>query len=222
MNQFLVWKLATHGRAHELDERELELELLEDKTFKRKVWKLSTHGRDPQELEELELELLKEKNIWKKDHRKNCQCWSVSLLIVRCQRLSWIQFLDCQNCNQCLKCLKSQDCLRYCLCCSCCLFVVKIVELGNNCQNNSHYLNVNTFVSEFVCSNYFGNFVFRNIFNFFLDFMRKILFRFFVGKNKFQNFCFRFLSKICERFFLGIFCWNFVVWKFFSVFFVFF
>ena len=37
-------------------------------------------------------------------HRKNCECCPVSQLIVRKQRLSWIQVLNCQNCNQCLKC----------------------------------------------------------------------------------------------------------------------
>ena len=40
-------------------------------------------------------------------HRKNCKCCPVSLLIVRSQRLSWIQVLNCQNCNQCLKGNKS-------------------------------------------------------------------------------------------------------------------
>ena len=42
---------------------------------------------------------------WK--HRKNCKCCPVSQLIVRSQRLSWIQVLNCQNCSQCLKCHKS-------------------------------------------------------------------------------------------------------------------
>ena len=32
-------------------------------------------------------------------HRKNCECCPVSLLIVKSQRLSWIQVLNCQNCN---------------------------------------------------------------------------------------------------------------------------
>ena len=40
-------------------------------------------------------------------HRKNCECCPVSQLIVRSQRLSWIQVLNCQNCSQCLKCHKS-------------------------------------------------------------------------------------------------------------------
>ena len=40
-------------------------------------------------------------------HRKNCECCPVSLLIVRWQRLSWIQVLNCKNCNQCLNCHKS-------------------------------------------------------------------------------------------------------------------
>ena len=40
-------------------------------------------------------------------HRKNCECCPVSQLIVRKQRLSWIQVLNCQNCSQCLKCQKS-------------------------------------------------------------------------------------------------------------------
>ena len=40
-------------------------------------------------------------------HRKNCECCPVSLLIVRQQRMSWIQVLNCKNCNQCLKCHKS-------------------------------------------------------------------------------------------------------------------
>ena len=31
----------------------------------------------------------------------------VSLLIVRSQKLSWNQVLNCKNCNQCLKCLRS-------------------------------------------------------------------------------------------------------------------
>ena len=30
-------------------------------------------------------------------HRKNCECCPVSLLIVRSERLSWIQVLNCQN-----------------------------------------------------------------------------------------------------------------------------
>ena len=34
-------------------------------------------------------------------HRQNCECCPVSLLIVRSQRLSWIQVLNCQHCNQC-------------------------------------------------------------------------------------------------------------------------
>ena len=41
------------------------------------------------------------------NHRKNCECCPVSQLIVRSQRLSWIQVLNCQNCSQCLKCRKS-------------------------------------------------------------------------------------------------------------------
>ena len=40
-------------------------------------------------------------------HHKNCECCPVSLLIVRWQRLSWIQVLHCRNCNQCLKCHES-------------------------------------------------------------------------------------------------------------------
>ena len=40
-------------------------------------------------------------------HRKNCECCPVSLLIVRKQRMSWIQVLNCQNSNQCLNCQKS-------------------------------------------------------------------------------------------------------------------
>ena len=40
-------------------------------------------------------------------HHKNCECCPVSLLIVRSQRLSWIQVLNCQNCSQCLKTHKS-------------------------------------------------------------------------------------------------------------------
>ena len=40
-------------------------------------------------------------------HRKNWECCPVSQLIVRYQRLSWIQVLNCQNCYQCLKCHKS-------------------------------------------------------------------------------------------------------------------
>ena len=35
----------------------------------------------------------------KSKHRKNCECCPVSLLIVRQQRLSWFQVLNCQNCN---------------------------------------------------------------------------------------------------------------------------
>ena len=42
-----------------------------------------------------------------KKHRKNCECCPVSPLIVRQQRLSWIQVLNCRNRNQCLKCHKS-------------------------------------------------------------------------------------------------------------------
>ena len=67
----------------------------------------------------------------KAKHRKNCECCPLSQLIVRQQRLSWIQLLNCQNCNQCLKCHKSLDCLCHCLCCCFWLFVVKIVK---NCQ----------------------------------------------------------------------------------------
>ena len=44
----------------------------------------------------------------KRKHRKNCECCPVSLLIVRNQRLSWIQVLNCQNSNQCLNCQKSK------------------------------------------------------------------------------------------------------------------
>ena len=43
----------------------------------------------------------------KEKHRKNCECCPVSQLIVRKQRLSWIQVLNCQNCNLCLKWHKS-------------------------------------------------------------------------------------------------------------------
>ena len=42
-----------------------------------------------------------------KKTRKNCECCPVSLLIVRQQRLSNIQVLNCQTCNQCPKCHKS-------------------------------------------------------------------------------------------------------------------
>ena len=42
-----------------------------------------------------------------KKHRKNCECCPVSQLIVRSQRLSWIQVLNCQNCSQYLKYHKS-------------------------------------------------------------------------------------------------------------------
>ena len=45
-------------------------------------------------------------SYWRK-HRKNCECCPVSQLIVRSQRLSWFQVLNCQNCSQCLKCHKS-------------------------------------------------------------------------------------------------------------------
>ena len=44
---------------------------------------------------------------YKSKHRKNCECCPVSQLIVRYQRLSWIQVFNFQNCNQCLKCHKS-------------------------------------------------------------------------------------------------------------------
>ena len=47
------------------------------------------------------------RQTWSCKHRKNCECCPVSLLIVRQQRLSWIQVLNCQNCNQCLKSHKS-------------------------------------------------------------------------------------------------------------------
>ena len=40
-------------------------------------------------------------------HCKNSECCPVSQLIVRSQRLSWIQDLNCQSFNQCLKCHKS-------------------------------------------------------------------------------------------------------------------
>ena len=36
-------------------------------------------------------------------HRKNCECCPVSLLIVRSQRLSWIQILNCHHCPKCHK-----------------------------------------------------------------------------------------------------------------------
>ena len=42
-----------------------------------------------------------------KKHRKNCECCPVSQSIVRYQRLSGIQVLNCKNCNQCLNCHKS-------------------------------------------------------------------------------------------------------------------
>ena len=42
-----------------------------------------------------------------KKHRKNCECCPVSPLIVRKQRLLWIQVLNCQKFNHCLKCHKS-------------------------------------------------------------------------------------------------------------------
>ena len=42
-----------------------------------------------------------------KKHGKNYECCPVSLVIVRSQRLSWIQVLNCQNWNQCLKGHKS-------------------------------------------------------------------------------------------------------------------
>ena len=48
-----------------------------------------------------------ENTDWCKKHRKNCECCPVSLLIVRWQRLPWIQVLNCQNFNQCLKGHKS-------------------------------------------------------------------------------------------------------------------
>ena len=39
-----------------------------------------------------------------------------TLLIVRYQRLSWIQVLNFQNCNQCLNCQKSLICHCHCNC----------------------------------------------------------------------------------------------------------
>ena len=45
--------------------------------------------------------------LYMNKHRKNCECCPVSLLIVRKQRLSRIQVLNCQNSNQCLNCQKS-------------------------------------------------------------------------------------------------------------------
>ena len=58
----------------------------------------------------------------------------MSQLIVRSQRLSWIQVLNCQNCSQCLKCHKSLGLLLWgvlwlcpciCLCiCLCNFFLV--------------------------------------------------------------------------------------------------
>ena len=50
-------------------------------------------------------------------HCKNCECCPVSLLIVRRQRLLWIQGLNFQNYNQCPKCHKS-------------LGIVKIVKIA--------------------------------------------------------------------------------------------
>ena len=50
--------------------------------------------------------LITKGRTWRK-HRKKCECCPVSLLIVREQRLSRIQVLNCQKCNQCLKCHKS-------------------------------------------------------------------------------------------------------------------
>ena len=44
-------------------------------------------------------EILTNGGLLKEKHRKNCECCPVSLLIVRQQRLSWIQVLNCQNCN---------------------------------------------------------------------------------------------------------------------------
>ena len=38
--------------------------------------------------------------MWRKKHRKNCECCPVSLLIVRSQWLSWSQVLDCLKCKQ--------------------------------------------------------------------------------------------------------------------------
>ena len=40
-------------------------------------------------------------------NRKNWECCPVSLLIIRSQRLSWIQVINYKNCNQCLKGHKS-------------------------------------------------------------------------------------------------------------------
>ena len=49
----------------------------------------------------------KNPNNYKKNIARICECCPVSQLIVRWQRLSWIQVLNCQYCNQCLKCHKS-------------------------------------------------------------------------------------------------------------------
>ena len=65
-------------------------------------------------------------------HRKNCECCPVSQLIVRTQRLSWIQVLNCQIYNQCLKC---QNGKTNCQNCHKKFSVIWIVKIFHNCQN---------------------------------------------------------------------------------------
>ena len=60
-------------------------------------------------------------------HHKNCECCPVSQLILRYQRLSWIQVLNCQNCifkmvKNCLNCQK----------------LSKIVKIVQNCHQIFH------------------------------------------------------------------------------------
>ena len=53
-------------------------------------------------------QILSIRGIFKRKHPKNCKCSPASpFVIVRQQRLLWIQVLNRQNCNPCLKCRNS-------------------------------------------------------------------------------------------------------------------
>ena len=77
----------------------------------------------------------------KKKHRKNCECCPVSFLIVRWQKLSWIQVLTCQNCDRCVKSHKSlglsklSEIVRNCQSCQKLSKLSKIVKVVRNCQS---------------------------------------------------------------------------------------
>ena len=67
---------------------------------------------------------------WPK-HRNNCKCCPVSLLIVRSQRLSWIQVLNCLKCQQFHTSSQAMSRLCHGLCICLCLWsnVWKVTSL---------------------------------------------------------------------------------------------